>query len=105
MFGPPEKDPTEVGVEPEAFTEATICPLHEVFAKRGTCHFCNGDRRLIVVRKVTSPDEKDVRIAALGGEVHRMRVQLGGLKGWCERNGHDYALSLVLAAFGPENAG
>lgn len=38
----------------------------------------------------------------LAAEVHRMRVQLGGLKGWCERNGHDYALSLVLAALGSE---
>jgi hypothetical protein len=34
-------------------------------------------------------------------DAHRMRVQLGGLQGWCERNGHDYALKMVLAALGP----
>jgi len=40
-------------------------------------------------------------LESLTAEIHRMRVQLGGLKGWCERNGHNYALSLVLAALGP----
>jgi hypothetical protein len=42
-------------------------------------------------------------VKRMAAELQRMRVQLGGLKGWCERNGHDYALKMVLAALGPDS--
>ena len=69
-----EKFPTGPGVEPEAFVEATICPLHEVFARSGVCHFCGGDRRLLVVRRAVSPDHKDHELARLRAENEAMRA-------------------------------